>query len=68
VYHQWFYPDRWDPPNKFAYTYIKYYYVDSEAASSTVSRQSPILPGLFLLLFAGTPVVLMGIKVYRNQR
>jgi oligopeptide transport system substrate-binding protein len=67
LYHHWFYPAKWEPANAFAYTYIKYYYVDPEAAAQIEERESPFLPGFLLLCLVLIPAGLMGLRVLRNQ-
>ncbi|MBZ0137165.1 MAG: hypothetical protein K8I27_12425 [Planctomycetes bacterium] len=67
LYHEWFIPPPWEPANAFAYTYIKFYYVDAEAASQVSERKSPFWPGFILLSVILIPVGLMGWKVIQNQ-
>lgn len=67
LYHQWFYPAKWDEPNAFAYTYFKFFYVDPGASANVTERESPFWPGFILLVVALTPAVLMGWKIYKNQ-
>lgn len=65
----WFVPAKWDEPNVFCYTYMKYFSSDRSAeGASAPPRETPFLPGFILLSLLAVPLGLVGRKIWQNQR